>query len=128
VLQILQRVFLLMTLAPYCWYVSAVVVVVIIYVYVLCNVLVVGEISMDSRNTMGSSAYGSAGASGQFDPAVFIRKPQVILRMIGFVSVIWHYASSYPRSLWHRSRTLLHKIANKVLVSIMVMVRVRVSY
>lgn len=42
---------------------------------------------MDPRNSAGASAYGSAGASGQFDPATFIRKPQVLLRMIGIVSL-----------------------------------------
>ena len=41
---------------------------------------------MDPRSSSGSSAYGSAGASGQFDFATFIRKPPVILRMGGLVS------------------------------------------
>jgi len=41
---------------------------------------------MDPRSSSGTSAYGSAGASGHFDPATFIRKPQVILRMVGVVS------------------------------------------
>ena len=43
---------------------------------------------MDGRNSSGISAYGSAGASGQFDPLTFIRKPQVILRIIGVVSCV----------------------------------------
>jgi len=52
---------------------------------------------MDPRNSAGPSAYGSAGASGQFDPATFIRKPQVLLRMIAVVSwfhmalILWVY-------------------------------------
>jgi len=41
---------------------------------------------MDPRSSAGTSAYGSAGASGQFELATFIRKPQVVLRIIGFVS------------------------------------------
>lgn len=41
---------------------------------------------MDPRSSSGTGAYGSAGASGQFDLKAFFKKPQVILRMIGVVS------------------------------------------
>ena len=54
------------------------------------KLLITVEIKMDPRSSPGTSAYGSAGASGQFDLATYVRKPQVILRMIGVVSdVIW---------------------------------------
>jgi len=52
----------------------------------LLFISVVNYREMDPRSSAGTSAYGSAGASGQFDPATFIRKPQVLLRIIGFVS------------------------------------------
>ena len=36
----------------------------------------------------GTGAYGSAGASGEFKPATFIKKPQVILRIVGLVRML----------------------------------------
>lgn len=36
----------------------------------------------------GTGAYGSAGASGEFKPATFIKKPQVILRLVGLVFAV----------------------------------------
>jgi hypothetical protein len=38
--------------------------------------------------TAGTTAYGSAGASGEFKPATFFKKPQVILRLIGLVFAV----------------------------------------
>jgi len=55
---------------------------------------------MDPRHSAGTSAYGSAGASGQFDPATFIRKPQVLLRMIAVVS--WFHMALRCHWKFHR--------------------------
>jgi len=39
---------------------------------------------MSSTNSVG--AYGAGWATGNFDPLVYFRKPQVILRLVAWVS------------------------------------------
>lgn len=39
--------------------------------------------------TSSNYAYGSGGASGQFDIKQFLRKPQVICRLLTLVGKIW---------------------------------------
>lgn len=58
---------------------------------------------MDPRSSSGTSAYGSAGASGHFDPAIFIRKPQVILRMVGVLFSIVVFACLASQG-WHKGK------------------------
>lgn len=42
--------------------------------------------SQYSDKSGAASAYGSGGATGQFDPIAIVKKPQVILRLLSVVS------------------------------------------
>jgi len=48
---------------------------------------------MSSTNSV--AAYGAGGATGQFNPLAYIRKPEVILRLVAWVS-----SFSVPSRLW----------------------------